>query len=112
MEDMKPIGAETMCSIADAAGELEAMAIDCASPYQGVYRINDRGDCVTEESWNSVWSAHPSWWEKAWMLADNGQHTFSEVSAMTVSEIEEAYADPSFSPDVAFYTQADENGGF
>lgn len=44
------------------------------------------------------------------MLADNGAYTEADVAAMNVGQIEEAYDDPSFEPEYAFYTVADEDG--
>ena len=77
---------------------------------EGVYRINDMGEYIAEEDWENVWADRPSWWPKAWMLADNGQFTSDEVSHMSVEGIEAAYADPAFEPEYAFYTEADEEG--
>ena len=44
------------------------------------------------------------------MLADNGQYSGGEVASMSVREIERAFDDPSFEPEIAFYTEADEFG--
>lgn len=44
------------------------------------------------------------------MLADNGRWSAAEVAAMSPEEIEAAYGDPAFEPEVAFYTEADEKG--
>lgn len=44
------------------------------------------------------------------MLADNGQYTSAQVSAMSVEQIEAAYADPAFEPEYAYYTETDDEG--
>ena len=104
------IGSETMGRILDVTDELRACVRDEFEPYEGVYRLNDMGEYVSEEDWLNVWAAHPGWWPHAWMLADNGQHTSDEVSRMSVEEIEAAYNDPGFYPEFAFYTEAGEDG--
>lgn len=107
---MNAIGTATMDQILDVTDELRACVRDKFEPYEGVYRINDMGEYVAEEDWLNVWADRPSWWPHAWMLADNGQHTSAQVSAMSVEQIEAAYADPAFEPEYAFYTEADEEG--
>lgn len=104
------IGSEAMGRILDVTDELRACVRDEFEPYEGVYRINDFGEYVSEEDWLNVWAGYPAWWPKAWMLADNGQFTSDEVSRMSVEEIEAAYGDPAFEPEYAFYTDAGEEG--
>lgn len=104
------IGSEAMDRILDVTDELRACVRDEFEPYEGVYRLNDMGEYVAEEDWENVWADRPSWWPKAWMLADNGQFTSDEVSRMSVEEIEAAYGDPGFYPKHAFYTEAEEEG--
>lgn len=104
------IGSEVMDAILGVTDELRACVRDEFEPFEGVYRINDFGEYVSEEDWENAWAGHPSWWPKAWMLADNGQHTSDEVSRMSVEEIEAAYDDPGFYPEFAFFTQLDEEG--
>ncbi|MDM8271844.1 hypothetical protein [Thermophilibacter provencensis] len=106
----EPIGKRAMDAILDVTDELRACVRDEFEPYEGVYRINDFGECVSEEDWLNVWAAYPSWWPHAWILADNGQFTSDEVSRMSVEEIEAAYGDPAFEPEYAFYTEAGEDG--
>ena len=104
------IGSEAIDRILDVTDELRACVRDEFEPFEGVYRINDFGEYVSEEDWENVWADRPSWWPKAGMLADNGQFTSDEVSRMRVEEIEAAYGDPGFYPEFAFYTEADEEG--
>lgn len=104
------IGSDVMGRILDVTDELRACVRDEFAPFEGVYRINDLGEYVSEKDWENVWTDRPSWWPKAWVLADNGQHTPDEVSRMSVEEIEAAYGDPGFYPEYAFYTEAGEEG--
>lgn len=107
---MNVIGTATMDQILAVTDKLRACVRDEFEPYEGVYRLNDMGEYVSEEDWLNVWADRPSWWPHAWMLADNGQHTSDEVSRMSVEEIEAAYADPAFEPEYAYYTETDEEG--
>lgn len=107
---MNAIGTATMDQILDVTGELWACVRDEFEPYEGVYRLNDMGEYVSEEDWLNVWAGYPSWWPHAWMLADNGQYTSAQVSAMSVEEIEAVYDDPGFEPEYAYYTEVDEEG--
>ena len=105
-----PIGTRTVNEILHVTDELAPYVRDRFSPSEGVYRLNDAGEYVSEQDWSSVWRRHPSWWQKAWMLADNGQYRASQVAAMSTTEIERAYDDPNFEPAYAYYTQADGDG--
>lgn len=107
---MNAIGTAIMDQILAVTDELRACVRDKFEPYEGVYRLNDMGEYVSEEDWLNTWAAYPLWWLHAWMLADNGQYTSAQVSAMSVEEIEAAYGDPAFEPEYAFYTEADEEG--
>ena len=107
---MNVIGTAAMELILAVTDEPRACVRDEFEPYEGVYRLNDMGEYVSEEDWLNVWADRPSWWPHAWMLADNGQHTSDEVSRMSVEEIEAAYADPAFEPEYAYYTETDEEG--
>lgn len=107
---MSAIGADAMEQILAVTDELRACVCERFEPFEGVYRINDMGEYVSEEDWESVWAGHPAWWTHAWMLADNGQHTSDEVSRMSAEEIEVAYGDPVFYPEFAFYTEVGEDG--
>ena len=104
---MPAIGTTAMQRILAVTDELRACVRDQFAPYEGVYRINDFGEYISEEDWLNTWAAYPLWWSHAWMLADNGQYTSAQVSAMSVEEIEAAYADPGFEPEYAFYTEVD-----
>lgn len=112
LEDGKagPIGRDTMDGILAVTGELRARVRRAFEPFEGVYRIDDLGEYVSEDDWREVWGGRPAWHEKAWMLADNGRLSAAEVAAMSPEEIEAAYGDPAFEPEVAFYTEADEKG--
>ena len=107
---MSGIGEKTLNEIFDVSQELRAHVREVFRPCEGVYRISDDGEYVAAEDWLSVWSPFPSWWQEAWLLADNGQYSFSMVARMTVDEIMEAARDSSFCPKYAFYTEADERG--
>lgn len=104
------IGPEVMGDILDVTDELRACAHDEFEPFEGVYRINDFSEYVSEEDWENIRADRPSWWPKEWMLADNVQRTSDEVSRMIVEEIEVAYSDPAFCPEYAFYTETGEEG--
>lgn len=106
---MSAIGEQSMDRILDVTDELEACVREKFEPCEGVYRLNESGEYVSESDWLDVWEGRPAWWRKAWMLADNGQYTASAVAAMSVAEIERAYDDPCFEPQYAFYTEADGN---
>lgn len=99
-----------MQQILAVTDELRSCVRDEFAPFEGVYRLNDFGECIAEEDWLNTWAAYPLWWMHAWMLADNGQYTSQQVSAMSVGQIEAAYADPGFEPEYAFYTETDEEG--
>lgn len=107
---MSVIGEQTMDRILDVTDELQACVHEKFEPYGGVFRLNESGEYVSENDWLNVWGGRPTWWHKAWMLADNGQYTTSAVAAMSVAEIERAYDDPCFEPEYAFYTEVDGNG--
>lgn len=107
---MPGIGKEVMDAVLAVTDELMSCAREGFGPNEDVYRIDDRGDCVSEEDWANVWANHPAWWQDAWMLADNGQFTSDEVARMSVHEIERAVASPDFYPEYAFYTETDEAG--
>jgi len=87
---MSAIGEQTMDRILDVTDELQACMHEKFEPYEGVFRLNESGEYVSENDWLNVWGGRPTWWHKAWMLADNGQYTTSAVAAMSVAEIERA----------------------
>lgn len=98
----KAIGEATMNRILGVTDELRACVEDCFEPYQGVYRLNDMGEYVSEGDWGRVWAGRPSWWPKAWMLADNGQFSAEQIEAL--------FDSPAFEPEYAYYTDAGEDG--
>ena len=99
-----------MGRILDVTDDLRICVRDEFAPFEGICRLNDMGEYVSEEYWLNVRVSHPSWWPRALMPADNGQHTSDEVSRISVDEVEAAYSDPGFYPGYAFYTEASENG--
>lgn len=107
---MNAIGTAIMDQILAVTDELRSCVRDEFAPHEGVYRINDFGEYVAEEDWLNTWAAYPLCWMHAWLLADNGQRTSAQVSAMSVEQIEAAYADPAFEPEYAYYTETDEEG--
>ena len=98
----KAIGEATMNRILGVTDELRACVEDCFEPFEGVYRLNDLGEYVSEGDWERVWAGRPSWWPKAWMLADNGR--------LSVGEIEVVFGSAAFEPEYAYYTDAGEDG--
>lgn len=106
---MPAIG-DALIRILDVTDELRAHIKTVFEPNKGIYRLNDFGEYVSADDWERVWAQHPAWWEKAWMLVDNGRYDVFDVAEMTVEEIEHAYADPAFVPEYAFYTEAGEDG--
>lgn len=107
---MAGIGYELMTRIGDVTDELRRYVRDVFEPNEGVYRLNDFAKYFSEADWDRVWAGRPSCWQKAWLLADNGQFDADDVAAMTVEEIEAAFDDPGFEPEYAFYTEVDEEG--
>lgn len=107
---MNAIGTAIMDQILAVTDKLRSCVRDEFAPHEGVYRINDFGEYVSEEDWLNTWAVYPLWWMHAWLLADNGRYTSAQVSAMSVEEIEAAYADPAFEPEYAYYTETDEEG--
>lgn len=106
----EPIGKRAMDAILDVTAELKARVRSGFEPYQGVYRLNDMGEYVSEEDWERVWANHPSWWPHAWMLADNGQFSAEQVGRLSVEQIETLFDSPAFEPEFAYYTDAGEDG--
>lgn len=99
-----------MNRILDVTVELKARVRSGFEPYQGVYRLNDLGEYVSEEDWQSVWAGRPDWWPKAWMLADNGQFSAEQVGRLSVEQIVALFDSPAFEPEYAYYTDAGEDG--
>ena len=104
---MGGIGKKALNEILGVSQELREHVREEFTPCEGVYRIDDCGEYVTEQDWLGVWATYPSWWQDAWLLTDNGQYSFDEVAQMTVGEIRAAVADPTFCPEHAFYTETD-----
>ena len=104
------IGKQTMDAIIAVTDELHGYVRNSFAPCEGIYRINDFGEYISEEDWESAWADHPAWWPKAWMLADNGQFTADQVSRLTVKEIEVLFNSAAFEPEFAYYTEADGDG--
>lgn len=106
----EPIGKRAMDQILDVTVELKARIKPSFEPYEGVYRLNDLGEYVSEGDWGRVWAGRPAWWPKAWMLADNGQFTADMVGRLSVEQIEQLFDSPAFEPEYAYYTDAGEDG--
>ena len=104
------IGSEAMGRILDVTDELRACVRDEFEPFEGVYRLNDMGEYVSEGDWERVWAGRPSWWPHAWMLADNGQFSAEQVGRLSVEQIEALFESPAFEPEFAYYTDAGEDG--
>ena len=104
------VGPEAVDEILASSRGLEALVADSFAPNEGVYRIDDFGDYVAESDFDRFWAGRPAWHRMAWMLADNGQYSSSDVASMSIGEIEAAFDDPGFEPEYVFYTEADELG--
>ncbi len=105
------VGYDAVASIlADADKALRPLVRGEFEPNEGIYRLNDMGEYVSEDDFESYWEGKPDWHRMAWMLADNGRFTVRDVASMSVEQIGRAYEDPSFEPEIAFYTTADEDG--
>lgn len=68
---------------------------------EGIYFIDELGDCVPERGWEEVWGRHPEHWRKIWQVAGD-----MEVVGMSVREVMRIWDDPDWTPDVRFYTEA------
>lgn len=53
------IGKLAMDRILDVTSELEACVRDRFKPHEGVYRLNDSGEYVSEDDWLNVWESRP-----------------------------------------------------
>ena len=79
-------------------------------PYAWVFRLGDGAKYVTEEVWEAFWARYPSWYEKAWMVCDNGgdRDGIEDVAALTLEELDVAL---DRSPlEYSFGTETDEDG--
>ena len=103
------VGDERVRFACEAGETLRGMVEDIA-PFAPCYRIGDFGEYVTEATWDAFWRARPTWMEAVFMLADNGTYTSDEVAKMTLARAMAAYRDPSTEFDIAYRTEADENG--
>lgn len=65
------------------------------------------GEVIREEGWNAIWKGCPEWWEKAYMLADNGQYFDEDVAAMSHAEIFQIYYSRDFNPEFCYFTFAE-----
>lgn len=106
-----PIGKEKLEKILRKADHylMNTYHVDVSSlPQDGtfpVYRLNDFGMYVTEETWDRYWKKQPQYHEMAWMLSDNGQYSAEDVAEMSIIQIREAYKSPDFDPEFAYYTE-------
>lgn len=66
------------------------------------------GDAVYERDWDNFWKKYPSWYEKAYMLADNGEYSAMEVANMDPEEICDAYKNSEGSCENVYYTVKDD----
>lgn len=105
----EPVGGERV-RLACEAGEALRGQVEDIAPFAPCYRIDDFGEYVTEATWDAFWRARPAWMEAVFMLADNGAYTSGEVAKMTLARAMAAYRDPSTEFDIAYYTEADEDG--
>lgn len=104
------IGKQQMDVILGVTDKLAELVKDRFESGEGIYRINDFGDYISEADWETVWADYPSWRMRAWLLADNGQYTSDEVSAMSALEVMGLFDRDDFFPEYAYYTEADETG--
>ena len=75
--------------------------------YQPVF-CNENGDAVSERDWDAFWSKYPEWYEKGYILADNGEYSFMDVAYMDPEEICEAYKKSEGSCENVYYTVKDD----
>ena len=61
-----------------------------------------------ERDWDNFWKKYPSWYEKAYMLADNGEYSAMEVANMDSEEICDAYKNSEGSCENVYYTVKDD----
>lgn len=78
-------------------------------PYTDAYRINDWGEYVSLEDWNAFWKPYPDWYQKIWLLCDNGQLSTDDVKKMTLAEALDFF-DNDFEPEIAYLTDTGEEG--
>lgn len=69
---------------------------------------NEDGDAVSERDWDAFWSKYPEWYEKAYMLADNGEYSFAELAYMDPKEINDAYEGSKCLCENVYYTVKDD----
>ncbi len=69
---------------------------------------NENGDAVSERDWDAFWSKYPEWYEKAYMLADNGEYSFVELAYMDPKEINDAYDGSKCLCENVYYTVKDD----
>lgn len=62
------------------------------------------GDAVSERDWDIFWLNYPEWYEKAYILADNGEYSFIDVAYMDPEEICKAYERSEGSCENVYYT--------
>ena len=103
------VGDERVRLACEAGEKLRQKAEDIA-PFAPCHRIDDFGEYVTKATWDAFWKSRPAWMEAVFMLADNGAYTSGEVAKMGLARAMAAYRDPSTEFDIAYYTEADEDG--
>ena len=106
----EPSGKRAMDAILDVTDELKARIRASFEPYEGVYRLNDFAEYVSEGDWDEIWSRYPDWWSKAWLLADNGQFSAEQISQLSIEQVKQLFDSPALEPEYAYYTDAGEDG--
>lgn len=57
---MSAIGEQTMDRILDVTDELQACVHEKFEPCEGVFRLNESGEYVSENDWLNVWEGRPT----------------------------------------------------
>lgn len=53
-------------------------------------------ESISVKDWNDFWADYPSWYEKVYMLSNNGEYCAAEVGDMTLGEVEARYNTGNF----------------
>lgn len=67
-----------------------AKGLDKFEPGTEVYVLHGY-DAIDLMDWNDFWACYPDWYEKVYMLSDNGEYTAEQVGDMTLEEVDARY---------------------
>lgn len=103
-------GKELESSFEQIYTKLKSQIKEVFSPSEGIYRINDCGDYVSEEDFEFVFSTYSLWIKYAYLLVVNNFFSLEEICQKSLEEIEKFLNSESFNPDICYYTEAEEDG--